>query len=87
MVQGDVEFTIHASMLLMASLAQIVASVLGLWIVVRGMQWSRPAAGFAAFGYVLGLLASIGSGTLAAEVSGKHVFRNKEGLVRTIQCG
>lgn len=87
MVHGDLEFTIHSSMLLMASLAQIVASVVGLWVVLCGMQWSRREAGFAGFGYVLGLLAAIVSGAIAADVSGKHVFRNKEGMVRITLWG
>ena len=90
MVSGDLEFTIHSSFLLMASLAQITGSLVGMWVVAKGMTWDSHQGCLAGICYLAGLLASIVAGEMAAEVAGRQVFRNREGLVRSehaCECG
>ena len=90
MVSSDLEFTIHSSFLLMASLAQITASLVGMWVVAKGMTWDSHQVCLAGICYLAGLLAATVAGAMAAEVAGAQVFRNKEGLVRSehaCECG
>lgn len=81
-VPGDLEFVIHSSLLFMSSLAQIVASMVAFWIVASGFHWSHAREGFAAFCYMAGLVAAVVAGSFGADVSAKHIFSNKEELVR-----
>lgn len=85
LVPGGLEFSIHSSLLLMSSLVQTIASVGGIWVVASGgFDWSKAREGFAAFCYLAAFLAAIAAGSLGVEVSGKHIFGNKEELVCSI---
>ena len=86
-VSGELEFTIHSSLIFASSIGHIVAATVGIWVVGSGMNWSRGRDGFAGACYIAGLLAAISSGALATNVSSQHLFEKREGLVRLTKTG
>lgn len=86
-VSGELEFTIHSSLIFASSIGHIVAATVGIWVVGSGMDWSRGRDGFAGACYIAGLLAAIASGALATNVSSQHLFEKREGLVRLSKTG
>lgn len=83
LVSGDLEYTIESSILLVCSVEQMVGSVVAVWLVLTGFQWSNGPEGFAAFCYLVAILAAFTAGYFGLDVCVRHLSSNNDELVRS----
>jgi hypothetical protein len=79
-VCGDLEYTIHSSFLFFCSLEQVVASMVGIWLLSTGFDWEHASV-LAGLCYLVGMIAALAAGYIGAGISGSHLISNSDDLV------
>ena len=84
LVSGDLEYSVHSSIVLVCSVEQVVASFVAVWLIVTGAHWAHGFLDFLSGScYIVGLIFALAAGYLAADTTARHLSSNSDELVRS----